>query len=210
MENKINRAINCLSQIFKKDFSTLEHSLDVYNLVKAFYYELPDNLKVKLDRENLLAAALLHDIGKLPIPAGILKKPCGLTDYEKEIVKSHAAYSKKMLVKTEFVHIADWVFYHHERVDGTGYFGLTKEQTPLESKIIAVADTYSALTLKRVYRNPCSVKRAINILKDVSGAQLDETLVGIFCGMTGKQKAFDRRYELNKQLIPLLLKAGFN
>lgn len=206
MEDTMDTAINFICRIFKKDFLLFGHSLDVYCLVKNLYYELPDNIKAEIDAVNLFAAALLHDIGKMPIPRGLLQKPCKLTSDEMELIKYHAFYGKIMLEKTAFESISSWVFYHHERVDGMGYFGLTKEQTPLESKIIAVADTFSALTLRRVYRKRTSVKKAMNILKEVSGTQLDENLVVIFCGMIKKQRAFRRRIELYTLLIPLLLK----
>lgn len=209
MEDILNDAFNYICQIFKKNFLMLKHSLDVYCLVKNLYWELPDSIRAEIDMANLLAAALLHDIGMMPIPRGLLLKTCELTSNEKELIKYHALYGRKMLEKTAFESIAGWVFYHHEREDGTGYFGLTKEQTPFESKIIAVADTFSALTLRRFYCKYISVRKAINILNEAPGTQLDENLVVIFCGMIKKQRAFRRRIELYKLLIPLLLKAHF-
>lgn len=207
MEDTINKAIDYVGQVFSNDFSTLVHSLDVYCLVKNLYGKLPYNIAVNIDLANLLSAALLHDIGKKPIPQGILRKPCELTAYEKELVKHHTVYGKKMLKKTAFEDIAEWVFYHHEREDGNGYYGLAKEQTPIESKIIAVADTFSALTLTRAYRKSSSAAKAVVILKEVAGTQLDTDIVAIFCGMAKKQRAFKRRVELYKLLIPLMLKA---
>lgn len=178
--------------IFKKDASTAEHSLDVFELVNKFYWELPPDYKNKIDKQELSDAALFHDVGKLIVPNLILKKKSFLTCKEREIIKKHALYGKQILKETVFCDIADIVHYHHERIDGEGYYGITASKIPIESKIIAIADTYSALTSNRVYRQGCTIKKATQILKEVSGTQLDEDFVTIFCNMIEKQQAFNK------------------
>ena len=86
------------------------------------------------------------------------------------------------LLKTSevFKTIIPWIKYHTERIDGKGYYGLSSEEIPLNFKIIAVADTYSAITTNRVYRSKKSYDVAVKILKEVSGTQLDEGIVDIF------------------------------
>lgn len=172
---------NLVNKMFEKDSFTRKHSIDVYNLVFRFYNNLPCQLMSNINREKLFCAAILHDIGKLLVPDSILNKPGALSSDEREIIKSHAAKGKLMLDITEFREISDIVCYHHERIDGKGYFGLERNSIPLESKIIAIADTYSALTEDRIYRKRCSTENAMKVLREACGAQLDSELVDIFC-----------------------------
>lgn len=167
-------------EMLKNDKPAIEHSFDVLNLTSVFYAELPVHIRINLNKERLLCAALLHDVGKSSIADEILNKPGELNAYEKDIIKKHTENGKKILEKANFKNVADWVCYHHERVDGTGYLGLTREQIPLESKIIAIADTYSALTSDRVYRKHCGVISALEVLDDIADTQLDGNLVSIF------------------------------
>ena len=79
-----------------------------------------------------------------------------------------------------FANISPWIEYHHERPDGKGYYGLKGEEIPLASKIIAIADTYSAITMRRSYKAPRTHEEAIEIIREVAGTQLDKDLVDIF------------------------------
>lgn len=188
MEESIIKAKALLLELYNKDFLTYEHSLDVYVLVRSLYAVLPEKLRAGLDKDNLFLAALLHDVGKILIPDAILKKNTGLTSYEKEVMKNHARFGKNIIEGTGFSCIANWIYYHHEREDGQGYYGLTRDKIPFESKIIAVADTYSALTMKRVYHNGETEHDAVKVLRDVAGTQLNSTLVKLFCRMVEEHK----------------------
>jgi HD-GYP domain-containing protein (c-di-GMP phosphodiesterase class II) len=84
---------------------------------------------------------------------------------------------------SSFREILPWIEYHHEKLDGTGYYGLPEDQIPYASKIIAVADTYSAITMRRSYKPPRSHEEAIRIMKEVSGVQLDPGIVDIICSI---------------------------
>ena len=79
-----------------------------------------------------------------------------------------------------FDDISDWIEYHHERMDGNGYYGLKGDEIPLPARIIAIADTYSAVTMRRSYKAPRSHEDAVEIIKSVAGTQLDSDLVDIF------------------------------
>lgn len=79
-----------------------------------------------------------------------------------------------------FDEIADWIMYHHERMDGKGYYGVKGEDIPLAARIIAVADTYSAITMRRSYKEPRTHEDAVRIIREVAGTQLDAELVEIF------------------------------
>lgn len=157
------------------------HSSHVKELAMLFYEYLPRDKKKQIKPIDLEYAALLHDIGKLGVPEAILNKPGKLTDEEWEIMKKHPAIGVKFLTPIEsFDNIAPWIKYHHERIDGNGYNHLKGEDIPYVAKILAICDTYSAITMRRSYKAPRTHEEAIEIIKDVAGTQLDAELVEIF------------------------------
>lgn len=157
------------------------HSRYVQNLCMCFYGYLPSFIKDKISPVNIEYAALLHDVGKLGVPEDILNKPGKLTDSEWDVMRRHPQIAMDILKPLRsFDEIKNWILYHHERMDGKGYYGLSGEQIPIEARIIAVCDTYSAITMKRSYKPPKSHEEAISILQDVAGSQLDPDLVTIF------------------------------
>ena len=130
---------------------------------------------------SLEFAALLHDIGKLGVPEAILNKPSKLDDEEWKIMKEHPKFGVKILEPiSSFNQISNWILYHHERIDGKGYYGLKENEIPLAAKILAIADTYSAITMRRSYKEPRTHEDAMEIIKSVAGSQLDKSLVDIF------------------------------
>jgi len=163
-----------------KDKYTQGHSHHVKVIVETIYEYLPDQIKLKLDREKLINAALLHDIGKIKIPDSILNKESGLSDEEWKIMQEHPKFSKEIIKNTVFREIGDWILYHHERIDGKGYFGLADNEIPLESKIIAIADTFSALRTYRIYRPAKTIKETIHIMEKAGGEQLDKNILNYF------------------------------
>lgn len=171
-----------------RDKYTKGHSEDVASLVEMIFDHLPVNLKGSISKNDLIQAALLHDIGKVLVTDNVLNKKGALTDLEYELIKKHVDDGSRILGAFEvFQNIIPWIKYHHERIDGNGYHGLKGNNIPLESKIIAVADTYSALTTNRTYRNKISPSKAIEILKNVSGRQLDSRIVDILATVVGKK-----------------------
>ena len=164
-----------------KDEYTRGHSQHVYNIVAVFYDSLDSDIREKINRTRLLDAAMLHDIGKIGIADEVLNKPGKLTDEDWELIRKHPLNGKKMLDDTCFIVISGWVLYHHERMDGKGYYKLPGNDIPLESRIIAIADTYSALRTNRVYRSKKTHEMAIEIMKEESGKQFDPELLEIFC-----------------------------
>lgn len=166
-----------------KDMYTKGHSEHVYNLVDLIWRHLPAEMQAKINPTKLKDAAMLHDIGKIGIPDGILNRPGKLTDEEYEVVKQHPKNGLVILEKTSYRDIGEWVKFHHERVDGHGYYGLPVNAIPVEARIIAVADTFSALYTDRVYRKRFSLEKAEEILRECAGTQLDQQLVDIFCAI---------------------------
>jgi HD-GYP domain-containing protein (c-di-GMP phosphodiesterase class II) len=128
-------------------------------------------------------AALLHDIGLLGVPARVMTKPDILSVTEMQIMRQHPGSSEMVLQDLNgFEEVAQWIARHHERPDGKGYPEmLSGDEIPLESRIISVADVFSALTAERPHRGPVSGGDARQILLGAAGTQLDPELVRLFC-----------------------------
>lgn len=138
-------------------------------------------LRKERDKTILDIAAYYHDIGKLLIPKEILYKPDKLNELEYEIMKKHVIYSEKILrhydIDKEIINI---VKHHHERWDGKGYpDGLSGENIPLGSRIIAIADSYDAMINDRVYRKSITKEEAIKEIIRNKGTQFDPIIVEI-------------------------------
>ena len=136
----------------------------------------------KVDMQQLQYAAIFHDIGKIGVEDSILYKPGKLTKEEYEAIKQHPQKSVNILEGISFLNKAiTFIASHHEGYDGTGYPNrLKREEIPLESKIISVADIYDALTTDRPYRKAMTNRQAIDIIKEESGQKLDPFVVEKF------------------------------
>jgi putative nucleotidyltransferase with HDIG domain len=132
--------------------------------------------------ETIWTAATLHDVGKLYTPREVLNKPGRLTDEEFEVIRRHPVDGAAMLLDVDGdPEIVAIVRSHHERLDGHGYpDGLAGDDIPLGARIIAVADTFDALTSTRSYRPAATHKRALDILRKEAGTQLDGAAVAAF------------------------------
>ncbi len=144
-----------------------------------------------LDRdelEELKYAATLHDIGKIAVPDAILGKPAPLDAGEAEVMKKHPAVGSEIVYRLRNLrHVLPGVRSHHERLDGKGYpDGLVDEQIPLVARIIAVADTFDAMTTSRPYRAGLAHERAAAEIVSKSGTQFCPTVVAAF------RQLFDR------------------
>jgi HD-GYP domain-containing protein (c-di-GMP phosphodiesterase class II) len=127
---------------------------------------------------RVLLAGMLHDVGKVGVPDGILRKPAKLTDEEFEIVRAHPQLGARILEHSSFADIRKWVGAHHERPDGRGYpLGLSGEKVPVEAQILAVADAYEAMTSDRSYRSSIGHKAARSELERGAGTQFEPRVV---------------------------------
>jgi putative two-component system response regulator len=128
-------------------------------------------------------SAQLHDIGKIGVPDAILLKPGKLTAEEMAIMQTHPGKGSEILAPIPSLRdIIPGVRWHHERLDGKGYpDGLTAAEIPLQARVIAVADTFDALTSNRPYRAGCSIEKALAVIRDAAGTQLDPEIVDVFC-----------------------------
>ncbi|HET9102190.1 MAG TPA: HD-GYP domain-containing protein [Solirubrobacteraceae bacterium] len=130
---------------------------------------------------TIRTAALVHDIGKLRTPPEVLNKPGRLTDEEFAIIKRHPVDGAEIVAGLGDAGLTAIVRHHHERLDGKGYpDGLAGDQIPLGARIIAVADTFDAITSVRPYRPRREHKKALDILSAEEGRQLDRDAVRAF------------------------------
>lgn len=129
--------------------------------------------------------AFLHDIGKMAIPDGILRKPGPLNPDEQRTMRRHCDIGHQMLSRIPFLRdVAEIVLAHQEFYDGTGYpRGLKGEEIPLGARIFAVADTLDAMTSDRPYRSALSLAAAQKEIKRCSGTQFDPQVVEAFLGL---------------------------
>ncbi len=131
---------------------------------------------------DLWIGCTLHDIGKIGVPDHILNKPAPLTPEEFELMKRHPEIGATIIQDVPFLKPAvPYVYYHHERYDGKGYpTGLAGDKIPIEGRILAVVDTFDAVTSDRPYRTAGTWEDARKELQDCAGTQFDPNLVNIF------------------------------
>jgi len=162
-----------------KDRYTAGHSRRVmeYSLRLGLTLGFSEN-----ERARLKTAALLHDIGKIGIPDRILQKHERLSREDYAIIKRHPEIGAKILKSIgSFKGLVPPIYYHHERYDGKGYpQGLKSEQIPLAARIIAIADSFDAMTSSRSYRNALSFDLALAELESSRERQLDPRLTDAF------------------------------
>jgi putative nucleotidyltransferase with HDIG domain len=166
--------------IESKDIYTQGHCVRVADLACALW------TRVNADDETSLfwfrIGALLHDVGKLMVPAEVLNKPGKLTDEEWTMVRGHPTAGVELLVDIEFPwDVRPIVESHHERWDGKGYpHGLAGEAIPLTARVLCVADVYDALTSQRSYKRAFTHEEAIAIMRKDVGTQFDPALFPTF------------------------------
>jgi HD-GYP domain-containing protein (c-di-GMP phosphodiesterase class II) len=159
----------------EKDKYTGNHS----NRVMEYSIKICEKMGLsKKLTETLYVSSQFHDIGKVMIPDEILNKPAALTREEFRYIMKHPIYSRSLIESKFGKEIAEIVEQHHERLDGSGYpFGLLADEIRLEAKIIAVADSYDAMTTDRPYKKAISPKEALIELKNCVGNLYDKNIV---------------------------------
>src|SRR5690554_10049 len=170
--HKINQDID------KMDNYTRSHSERVQDL------SLKIGLNMGLNQDiltRLSLSALFHDLGKINIDNKILNKPNRLTSNEFKEIKKHPIISAEYVENIKYMDVSEIVLQHHERIDGSGYpNGLRGNQICIEAKIMAVADSYDAMTTNRPYRKAISQKEAIDKILKLSGKIYDSKVVNAF------------------------------
>jgi putative nucleotidyltransferase with HDIG domain len=174
-EAEIGALVRALAEA---DGDTYLHSLEV----AATAREVGQRLGLEdVDLVEVELGALLHDLGKLRLPARILKKAGSLTADELRLVRLHPEWGCEMVSSVPGLEaVALIVRLHHERPDGAGYpHGLRDERIPMASKIVAVCDAYGAMTRRRDYSEPLDVDAALAELEEHTGSQFDPLVVEV-------------------------------
>ncbi|SHH28375.1 HD domain-containing protein [Desulfosporosinus lacus DSM 15449] len=187
-ENYLDTVEALVQALEAKDTYTSGHSARVGKLAVA----VAEGIEMSEEKiEFLKYAAALHDVGKIGVSEVILNKEGELLEVEWEAIRSHPVIGQTIIKGIKFLFdIGQVVRHHHERFDGKGYpDGIQGEEIPLESRIIAVADTYDAITSDRSYRKGRTHDEAIAELKRVAGSQLDPKIVEVFCNVVTDEVA---------------------
>lgn len=180
LRNNYFSTIQALAEaIDAKDPYTHGHSARVAEYAVMMAKEAGMTLE---EMESLQTAAYLHDIGKIGIPEAILTKPGCLSREEYQIIRTHPEIGARILAPVNFKgDVVPIVRHHHERVDGDGYPDRLKgRRIPYEARILAVADSFDAMTSLRAYRPPRDFESAKAELKRCAGEQFDKEVVNLF------------------------------
>jgi putative nucleotidyltransferase with HDIG domain len=172
-------AIALVATLDARDQYTAGHSTAVANYAR----DIATELELPNDQQRLVyLCGLVHDVGKIGLPAGLLEKPGALTSQERVQMEEHSAIGERILANVDdYNDIARIVRHHHERIDGRGYpDGLEGDSIPVISRIIAVADAYDAMTSDRPYREAMTSEVARDRLLQSAGTQFDPTIVAAF------------------------------
>ena len=172
------------------DVGTFEHC----ERVGSMCFELAQGLELNpLEQATAYYSGYLHDVGKIKISTDIINKPSKLDNQEFGIMKNHALLGAELvdpLIHIPFFkQVREAVLYHHERIDGKGYYGIASEQIPLASKIILVADTVDAMGADRAYRKGLPMNVIVDELIACSGTQFEPQIVNVFLNSSIIKKA---------------------
>ncbi len=181
-----------------RDPHTSEHSARV----AAISLEIADQLGLRPDeREALRCSGLLHDLGKIGVDDRILRKPGPLTEDEWEEERRHPMIGFQMVKDVPFLALSlPGIRHHHERWNGQGYpDGLKGEAVPLQARIIAVADTFEAMTADRPYRKSFSFEFAVQTIQQCAGSQFDPAVADAFAARSEAITALLK--EMRKTLV---------
>jgi HD-GYP domain-containing protein (c-di-GMP phosphodiesterase class II) len=154
--------------------------------------------------ETLRISAQLHDVGKIGIEDHILKKPGALTEEEFEVMKTHTTKGANILRPvTQLAEMLPGIELHHEALDGRGYpYGLQGDQVPMLARVIAVADTFDALTTNRPYQNAHTPDQALQIIKNLAGKRLDPQAVEALLAVYERGEIKIQRFTIKRPIAP--------
>jgi putative nucleotidyltransferase with HDIG domain len=178
LSSTIKELTTLAQEVEKKDIYTHNH----IQRVRDYSLKIANKLNLSKEMtENIVFAALFHDIGKVNVPDEVLMKKSGLTEQEYEVIKQHPSGGLEIVSKTYFKKVSKIIEQHHERMDGSGYpKGLKGDDILLEARIIAVADAYDAMTTDRPYRKALTPQEAVLELNKNQNSQFDAIVVTPF------------------------------
>ena len=196
--NKQQKLIEEQKMLFSSFINTLAASIDARDKITAGHSKrvtayvklICDKLKLsETEKEVIMNASLLHDIGKIGIKDSVLQKEGKLTEQEYEHIKEHVKFThnilKNVYISKNFKEVSNIASSHHEKYDGTGYFkGLKGEEIPLGGRILAICDVFDAITSRRHYRNKMKIEEALKIILDGKNSHFDANLVNTFMNLS--------------------------
>ena len=193
------RSIDALIKALEaKDYYTRGHSqrVTMYSVAIGKEMRLPQG-----QLEILHQASILHDLGKIGVREAVLNKPGKLTDEEYMEIKLHPEVATKILEPIPYFRpLLPAILHHHERFDGSGYPGHLKgNDIPLESRIMAIADTFDSMTSTRAYRKALTLHAANEEIRRCSGTQFDPEIVPVFLGVQGRIEILG---DMNDLILP--------
>ena len=155
--------------------------------------------------ETLQISAQLHDVGKIGIEDDILKKPGALTAEEFEVMKTHTTKGANILRPvTQLAEMLPGIELHHEALDGRGYpYGLQGDQIPLLARVIAVGDTFDALTTNRPYQQAHTPDQALQIIQNLAGKRLDPVAVAALLAVYARGEIRIQRFTIKRPIAPV-------
>lgn len=178
------KTLNYLMALNEYDKDTFEHSLRVM----CYAYHISKAMGISPSRD-LILGGMLHDIGKLLVSKDIINKTSSLTGYDWSIIKLHPIFGR-VLISTESRDVMNIITYHHEKLDGSGYYGV--RHVSLNTQIVSVCDIFDALVSKRSYKEQMSLSVALNILhSDAKNGKISMYIVNVLEAML-----HDRKYRM--------------
>lgn len=191
LKDVLNGTVNALASTSeKRDPFTFGHQ----HRVRQLAFGIAEEMGLASDQiDGIRVASIVHDIGKIHVPAEILNKPVSLSDIEMALVKTHCQAGYEILKTIEFPwDVAEMVLQHHERINGSGYpRGLTGDKMLLESKILAVADVVEAMVSHRPYRAAHSIDKALEEITRNRGVLFDARVVDACLRLFGRGFQFE-------------------
>jgi len=193
-ESLIEKSINALlkaSQLKDDDTGNHIRRINEYSFAMATHLLKKENkFYTEIDKEycrKIKKVASMHDVGKIGIPDYILTKPAKLTDEEFKIMQEHTINGAFILSELAGQMARDIALFHHEKWSGTGYpYGFREEQIPLAARIVAIADVYDALRMKRCYKEAIPHDETIKIIIEGKGFHFEPNLIDIFLKMNSE------------------------
>jgi len=203
-QRELEKSIERLRMIFSQTIETLAETANKRDPYTASHQKRVARLALAIAREmgletdrceGLYLAAMVHDVGKISIPAEILSKPTKLTEVEMGVIRVHPESSYEILRKVDTPWpVAEIAYQHHERMDGSGYpRALKGDSILLEARILAVADVVEASASHRPYRPGLGIEKALEIIRDERGTRLDAEVVDACL------KVFEKGFSLEDQ-----------
>jgi two-component system cell cycle response regulator len=184
---QLGRIVALAEELDIRDTGTTGHSHTVGRYAELMARELGfDEEHV----ERVRLAGVLHDVGKTGVSDRVMTKPGPLDANEWRSIRTHPELGARLLAHPDFEDLQAWVLSHHERPDGQGYpHGLVGEAIPMESRILAVADAYEAMTADRSYRASLGEEAAAAELRAGAGTQFDAGVVELFLAALAREEA---------------------